>query len=74
MCWFCKVILVWVFKVDPNRNKTRGRDVPQETDVTVSCEVIKKKKKRLTPLRNGVFPAMSVNKDVTVISDCSLSM
>lgn len=41
MCWFCKVILVWVFKVDPNRNKTRGRDVPQETDVTVSCEVMK---------------------------------
>ena len=48
MCWFCKVILVWVFKVDPNRNKTRGRDVPQETDVTVSCEMIKKKKKKKT--------------------------
>lgn len=41
MCWFCKVILVWVFKMDPNRNKTRGRDVPQETDITVSCEVMK---------------------------------
>ena len=46
MCWSSKVILVWVFKVDPNRNKTRGRDVPQETDVTVSYEVIKKKKKK----------------------------
>ena len=40
MCWFCKVILVWMFNMDPNRNKTRGRDVPQETDVTVSCEVM----------------------------------
>lgn len=41
MCWFCKVILVWVFKMDPNRNKTIGRDVPQGTDITVSCEVMK---------------------------------
>ena len=26
------------------------------------------------PLRNGIFPAMSVNKDATVISNCSPSM
>ena len=36
-----QIIQVWVFKMDPNSNKTGGRDVPQETDITVSCEVMR---------------------------------